>query len=221
MKICALFSIARCTAMLAAGLLVSSAIADDKKADKAGGKEAAAPDSAEMMKKMAEMGAPTAEHKLLASLAGEWEAEVKCNMTGFNNPGSKGNATCKMILGGRFLQEQFEGDMMGQKFRGMGVTGYDKTKKMFVGTWADDMGTAIFVTEGKADASGKVITMEGKMDDPMTGEKNKTMRAITRILSPDKHVFELHDVGLGAEGKMMEITYVRKGTASSPALSAK
>jgi hypothetical protein len=58
------------------------------------------------------------------------------------------------------------------------------------------------------------------MDDPMTGEKNKAMRVITRIVSADKHTFEMHDPSLGEKSKVMEITYVRKGTAS-PAVSAR
>lgn len=226
MKNNASFSILRAPArigacLLATTLLACPTLADDKKASPTANKDASAPDAAEMMKKYAEMAAPTAEHKLLASLAGEWEAEVKCHMTGYSNPGSKGTANSKMILGGRFLQEHFEGDMMGQKFKGISLTGYDKSKKMFVATWADDMGTAIFVSEGKADANGKVITMEGKMDDLMTGEKDKKVRTITKILGPDKHTFEMHDLSLGAESKVMEITYVRKGKASSTALSAK
>jgi predicted protein tyrosine phosphatase len=74
----------------------------------------------------------------------------------------------------------------------------------------DDMGTGIFSSEGTSDASGKVFTLNGKMDDPMTGEKAKSMRLVTRIVNPDKRVFEMHDVALGDKSKVMEITYTRK-----------
>jgi hypothetical protein len=55
----------------------------------------------------------------------------------------------------------------------------------------------------------------------MTGEKAKPMQLITRIISPDKHVFEMHDMAPGGKGKVMEITYLRKGSTPEAALTAK
>jgi hypothetical protein len=72
------------------------------------------------------------------------------------------------------------------------------------------MGTGMFSTEGTADAGGKVFTFEGKMDDPTTGQKDKPTKCIMRILSNDKHVFEVHDLTLGDKSKMAEMTYTRK-----------
>jgi len=166
-----------------------------------------------MMKKMEELAAPGPEHKLLASMAGQWDAEARCFMGGPEAPPtvSKGTAKSTMILGGRYLQEEFQGDMMGKKFTGLGLTGYDKFNKKFVNVWIDDMGTGFFTSEGTADESGKVLTFSGKMDDPMTGEKAKPMRLVTRIVSPDKRVFEMHDLAQGEKSKVMEITYTRKG----------
>jgi hypothetical protein len=117
-----------------------------------------------------------------------------------------------MILGGRFLKEEFTGDMMGKKFTGISLLGYDKFNQKFVNLWIDDMGTGMFTSEGTCDHANKVMTLHGKMDDPMTGEKGKPMKMVTRVISPDKQVFEMHDVGLGDKSKVMEITYVRSGT---------
>jgi len=208
---------------IALGLLTSTLnAADDKPAD-AKAKDAGTPDMAEMMKKMEELAAPGPEHQKLASLAGEWETEAQCYMAGPDAPPTVTKGTCKgkMILGGRFLQEEFEGDMMGKKFHGIGLMGYDKFNKKYINTWIDDMGTGIFASEGTCDASGKVLTLNGKMDDPMTGEKGKEMRLVTRIISPDKHTFEMHDVALGEKSKVMEITYVRKSGTSAGSLTAK
>ena len=123
-------------------------------------------------------------------------------------------------VGGRFLQEEFQGEMMGKKFNGLGLMGYDKFNKKYVNTWVDDMGTGIFVSEGLPDADGKVITHTGKMDEPMTGEKAKPVKMITRILSPDKNVFEMHDLSLGEKSKVMEITYTRKQAIEDGVLAA-
>jgi hypothetical protein len=208
---------------IALGLLTSSANALDEKAVDAKVKDAGAPDMAEMMKKMEALAAPGPEHQTLASLAGEWETEARCYMGGPDTPPTVTKGTCKggMILGGRFLQEEFEGDMMGKKFHGMGLTGYDKLNKKFINTWIDDMGTGVLVSEGTCDASGKVLTLNGKMDDPMTGQKDKQVRLVTKILSPDKHIFEMHDVALGEKSKVMEITYVRKEGTSAGSLTSK
>jgi len=196
-------------------LLSGPAFAADDKPAAAAAKPAdpaAAPDMADMMKKMEEISAPGPKHKLLSSLAGEWEAEVKSWMGGPDGEASVSKGTCKrtLVLGGRFLQEEFHGEMGGMKFNGMGLMGYDKFNKKYVNTWVDDMGTGIFISEGSADATGKVVTHTGKMDEPFSGEKAKPVKMITRILSPDKNVFEMHDLGLGEKSKVMEITYTRK-----------
>jgi hypothetical protein len=205
------------------GFLISPLYSDDEKPAEAKAKNAGTPDMAEMMKKMEELAAPGPEHKTLASLAGEWEAEARCYMAGPDSPPTvtKGVNKGSMILGGRFLQEEFDGDMMGKKFHGVGLTGYDKLNKKFISTWIDDMGTGILVSEGTCDASGKVLTLNGKMDDAMTGEKGKEVRLVTRIISPNKHIFEMHDVALGEKSKVMEITYVRKEGTSAGSLTSK
>ena len=59
------------------------------------------------------------------------------------------------------------------------------------------------------------------MDNPKAGEKATPMQVVTRIISPDKHVFETHDLGLGIKGKVMEITYVRKTGTSAGCLTSK
>ena len=60
------------------------------------------------------------------------------------------------------------------------------------------------------DADGKVFTFTGKLDDPMTGEKDKTVKYIVRLISPEKRVFEMHDPSLGQKSKTGEITYTKK-----------
>jgi hypothetical protein len=74
----------------------------------------------------------------------------------------------------------------------------------------DSLSTSIFKSEGSSDTEGKVFTYVGKMDEPMTGEKDKPTKAILRILSADKHVFEMHDLALGEKSKVLELTYTRK-----------
>ena len=44
----------------------------------------------------------------------------------------------------------------------------------------------------------------------MTGEKDMPVKQVLRIISPDKHVFEMHDPTISDNSKTMEITYTRK-----------
>jgi hypothetical protein len=202
----------RVAAMLAlAGLMTTSrGLAEDKPA--AGGAKAGEPNMEEMMKKQQEYSTPGAGHKVLDPLVGEWEVQARFWMAGPDGPAteSKGTAKTQWTLGGRYLQEDFSGEMMQQPFQGRGVTAYDNFKKKYISTWTDTMSTGIFISEGSADEGGKVLTFQGKMDEPATGQKDKPTKYIIRILSPDKHVMEMHDLTLGEKSKVFEMTYTRK-----------
>ncbi|MFC1572477.1 DUF1579 family protein [Candidatus Eisenbacteria bacterium] len=73
------------------------------------------------------------------------------------------------------------------------------------------MSTAVYTSAGNFDPSGKVLTMFGEMDEPMTGEVAKTSIYIVRVIDEHKHVFEIHDPVLG-EGHttVIETVYTRK-----------
>ena len=67
---------------IALGLLTSPLKATDENTADTKAKDAGTPDMAEMMKKMEALAAPGPEHQKIASLAGEWETEAQCYMTG-------------------------------------------------------------------------------------------------------------------------------------------
>jgi hypothetical protein len=156
------------------------------------------------------LGTPGAPHKVLASMAGSWNTKMKSWMEPDKPPmESTGTSEQKMILGGRYLQQDFTGDMMGSPFTGIGVTGYDNHTKKYVSTWIDSMGTAILFFEGTGSADGKTITQECRYDDPIKGPMK--WRSVTRIVNDNTHTFEMYGSDKsGKEEKMMEITYTRK-----------
>jgi len=171
------------------------------------------PSEEEMMKRWQESMMPGAEHKMFEECVGTWDAEVKIWMKGLGSEPavSKGTSENKMILGGRYLQQDFTGEMMGQPFVGTGFTGYDNFKKRYVGSWIDNMSTVLATMEGVADKNGKSVTMWGKMDDPMTGEKGKKIKYVTHFVDKDTQVFETYDVSAYGDKKpTMQITYKRK-----------
>ena len=161
----------------------------------------------EMYKKLATPGEP---HKLFASLEGSWTTQSKEWMEPGKPPTeATGSADMKMVLDGRFLQQEYNSTMMGQPYSGMGITAYDNLRKKYVSTWIDSMGTGIFVMEGTASADGKTITLKGQHAEPGGGQM--THRAIWKIVDNNTQIFDMYGKhGKGKEMKMMEITYTRK-----------
>ena len=194
-----------CSALVAAGALIAGlALASDKA-------EKLDPKMEEMMKKAEAVCTPGAAHKALEPLVGDWNAEVKTWMAPDAPPTlTKGTAKSTWTLQGRYVQQEFNGEFMGKPFRGIGFTGYDNVRQKYRSVWIDDMSTSMVTSEGDADTGGKVLTLEGDYACAMTGEKHKTTTEIVRIVSPDKHVFEMHDPTRGENSKTMEITYTRK-----------
>lgn len=191
-----------CTTLVVGTLVAGLALASEKKAD---------PKTEEMMKKMEAAGTPGAAHQALEPLIGNWNAEVKMWMAPDAPPTvTKATAKTTWAMNGRFVQQEFNGEFMGKPFRGLGFTGYDNTKKQYNSVWIDDMNTAMHTSEGQAEDGGKVITLEGNYDCPMTGEKGKASKEVVRIINRDKHIFEMHDPSKGDKSKTMEITYTRK-----------
>jgi len=191
-------------------VLAALAIGADEKAKKtmpAAGKM----DEKAMMEMMAKYSTPGAEHKKLESFVGTWDTTTRMWMEPKAPPQeSKGTAENKMTMGGRFLEQNYEGTFMNQPFTGKGYTGYDLYRKQYVGTWMDSMGTTIMNTTGTADASGKTMTFKGTMDDYMTGKKANLKEVVT-VVDDDHHTFEMW--WPGPDGKMfktLEIQYTRK-----------
>ena len=197
-----------CASLLSAGQVLSQE-------NKAKGKEDAKPaaDMQEMMKKWAEIATPGEGHKLLDQFVGKWDTVMRMWAEGPGKPPaeSKGASELKWIMDGRYLLEESSGQMMGMSYRAMTIQGYDNFKKKYVFSYIDNMGTAIYTGEGKFDMGNKVLSSYGRMDDPMTGEHDKTVKYVTRVLGKDKYVFEIYDeVGGPNEFKALEITYTRK-----------
>ncbi|MGZ3579469.1 MAG: DUF1579 domain-containing protein [Syntrophales bacterium] len=163
-----------------------------------------------MMDLYKKLGTPGAPHKLLSSMAGSWIAKVK-SWTEPNKPPMEwtGVVERKMLLDGRYLQEEFTGEMIGGTFNGIGVTGYDNNIKKYVSTWMDSMSTGILFFDGNASADGKTITQRSPYNDPVKGPSE--WRSVIRIVNDNTMVFEMYStVKGGKEEKMMEITYTRK-----------
>ncbi|MEM9597556.1 MAG: DUF1579 domain-containing protein [Acidobacteriota bacterium] len=173
-----------------------------------GSQTAPAIDQAAMMAALQKAMTPGEHHAFLKAMEGKWNLATKAWMAPGQPPmESKGTATKTMIHGGRYLQEQVNGEMMGIPFTGEGLTGFDNTGARFVGTWIDSMTTSILMFEGQRD--GDVITLTGTSKDPMSGQMMK-VRTVTRRVDDDHHEFEFYMTAPGGpEMKWMEVQYTR------------
>lgn len=184
-------------------LMTSVAFAKDKKA-------AQHSDPRAMMELYTKLAMPGEPHKLFASLAGSWTTQTKEWMEPGKPPvESTGSAEMKMLLDGRFLQQEFTGDMMGKPYSGIGISAYDNIRKRYVSTWIDTMSTGIFIMEGTGSVDGKTITLKGQHAEP--GGGNMTHRAVWKIVDSNNQTFDMYGAHHGGkEMKMMEIIYTRK-----------
>jgi len=157
------------------------------------------------------LGTPGAPHQLLGGMAGSWATKTKAWMDPTQPPmESAGSAEQAMILGGRFLRQEFTGDMMGGVYNGIGFTGYSNHSKKYVSTWMDSSSTDIMYFEGTGSADGKTITLEtGYYEDPFRGQMK--WRSVTKVVDDRTWMFELYGVDKkGKAERMIEITYTRK-----------
>jgi hypothetical protein len=156
-------------------------------------------------------GPPGPEHQLLEPLVGSWQAKVKMWFDPNEAPDvSDGSLVRKSILGGRFIQEDYEGKMHDRPFQGIGTIGFDRAKKKFVVSWIDSVSTAIHISQGTYDEPTKTWTFKHEDTCPITGKPVK-MRDTLRIVSADEQKMEMfRQLGDDKEVKMMEIALTRK-----------
>jgi hypothetical protein len=166
--------------------------------------------------KMAEMMAsmtPGEHHAHLAKFAGDWDVKSKMWMEEGAPPmESTAVVTAKMEMGGRFLYIHYNGDMMGQPFKGVSMMGYNNNSKQHESVWVDNMSTGIWYSTGSCSADGKTYTLSGIFTEP-DGTK-KTTREVTSWTGADTYTMEFYETPGekgGKERKMMELAYTRKG----------
>ena len=173
-------------------------------------KKSAEPDMQAMMETYKKLATPGEPHKQLASLAGSWTTKTKSWMEPGKPPmETTGACEYKMLLDGRYVQQDCTGEMMGQPFTGIGTHGYDNFTKKYMTLWMDSMGTRMFSMEGTGTPDGKTVTLRGNHPDPFEGVMKH--RAVWKFPDANTQIFEMYGAHKQhKEMKMMEIVYTRK-----------
>jgi hypothetical protein len=165
-----------------------------------------------MMEVMQKYGTPGKQHEMLKKYVGEWDVELKSFPPGGQPVMGKGTEKNALIFDGRYVECSFDGAMMGMKFLGFEVIGYDLLKNKYVTFWIDNMGTGFLTTTGTLDAVGKILTETGEYPDPMTdGKTMQKVKNVTTFMDDGKFKFEMFMVGKdGKETKSIEFVATRK-----------
>ena len=173
---------------------------------------APAPPSSAEMDAWLKAAAPNENHAVLAKMAGSFKVESRF----FAGPDAEphvsyGTAEQAMVFGGRYLRQDFTGDMGGQPFQGTGFIGYDNLRKRYFSYWLDSGSTMPLQHEGTCDNKACTsITLRGEYTDPLTGKKKKS-RTITETTDDARVIFTMFDEDKkGKEFRSLELIYTRR-----------
>lgn len=154
---------------------------------------------------------PGNEHQMLSKSVGNWEAAIS-----FYTPDGKVMSTSpgikvetKMVLGDRYQQSTYKGEMDGMPFEGMNTMAYDNSRKIYISTWIDNMGTGLMYAEGNFNESKKTMVLKGLGTDVVSG-KQIQFREVFTIVDDNNQLMEMYDTKDGKETKTMSIKLTKK-----------
>lgn len=168
-------------------------------------------DSTAMAKAWDDYMKPGNEHQMLSKSVGNWEAAISFYTPdgdlASTSPGI--TAETKMVLGNRYQQSTYKGEMNGMAFEGMNTVAFDNAKKVFISTWIDNMGTGLMYAEGTFNEARKTMIFKGTATDPASG-KQTPFREVFTMVDDNNQLMEMYDTKDGKEVKTMSIKLTRK-----------
>ncbi len=168
------------------------------------------PDEQAMMAAWQKTMTPGEAHARLGQLVGSWDTKLTFVMdSGSPAEVSEGRTENRLVLGGRYLEQRFEGTSMGMPFEGIGYTGYDNVRKTYTGTWMDNFSTTIMSVTGRGRPTDTKMESESVTLDPF-GEQVR-FDCKLEVQDSDHHTYEMWTKGSnGRRFRTMLIEYARK-----------
>lgn len=146
-----------------------------------------------------EFPTPTKEHQWLKQFVGKWESQSEGSM-GPGQPVMKCKGTLEgRMLGGFWLVNELQGDVMGTPMTSIQTIGYDPAAKKYVGTWVDSMMNHLWNYQGSVDATGKILTLDAMGPNFMAEGKLTKFRDAYEFKSAD-HVIATSSM-MGEDGQ--------------------
>lgn len=154
--------------------------------------------------------APSDGHKPLDAFVGTWDAHVTFWMPDAPPCESDGVMVNAWILGGRYLEQRYRGEIFGAQFEGRGYFGFNNATKKYEGFWIDTACTNMSNEVGDYDPPTRTFTMDAPFINPADGSSG-SKRTLIKVISADEHTMDTFAPGPdGKLSKMMAIHYKRK-----------
>lgn len=148
---------------------------------------------------------PGKPHEVLAGTVGEWGLTIRVWSTPEGEATeTKGAATGRWILGERFVETTYQGEVMGRPFEALKIEGYEKVTQEYVSTWRDSLGTYTLVFTGTCGDDCRERTMIASFQDPIS-KQELHIKGLTTLTGDDSYTYESYIVMPdGSEFKNME-----------------
>ncbi len=164
----------------------------------------------EAMQTFQRISSPGENHAILKELAGSWKAKSSFWISPEARPeNSTAYVNRRMILGGRFLQEEYNDLSMDKPFKGVGMIGYDNATNEFNYSWFDTMSTGTTNSKGTYNKTNNALMFTGENFCPFTNEKFTYESKLTMI---DSNTNKYEMFKEGPDGKMfkaLEVFYTK------------
>lgn len=159
---------------------------------------------------------PGEMHAHLTQNVGAWHGTGKMWMTPGSEPVAvEHKATFTVVMDGRFVQGEFEGDMGGMPFHGMGLYGYDNVAQRFEATMIGTCSTGTMRGTGELSSDGKTLTWNYEYHCPMTGGPT-TMREVEKRVGKDTILYETYAINPETGNEFLMATFEFKRQKGSP-----
>ncbi len=167
-------------------------------------------DTATINKAWANYSKAGANHKMLDSLTGSWEEELKFYMDGSDTAQTvKMAASISPVLNGLYQQTLHRGKIMDMPYEGRAVLGFNKASNKFEYTWLDNFSSGMMFLTGAMDSLGNKINLSGSMADPVTGKEIGIRQTIEILNNKQQHI-KIYDTKNNIERLTMEIIMHKK-----------
>lgn len=141
---------------------------------------------------------PTAQHKWLQKLVGEWTYESEMPTEPGKPPLRCSGKESVRTLGGLWVLAEGRGEMPGGDEGRMLLTlGYDPAKKRFVGSWVGSMMANLWVYDGVL--KGNTLTLSTVGPDFTGKKKSARYRDTIKVLGRDRRVLMSSMPGKGGK----------------------
>jgi len=159
---------------------------------------------------LADLTIPGTPHELLEGTVGKFNLTIRVWSAPDTEPTeTTGTAEGQWILGKRFVETRYEGEVMGRPFEALKIEGFERATDEYVTTWRDNLGTYTMIFRGRCGTTCETRTMTGEFMDPISKQKLQ-VRGVTTLQEEGGYTYESTIVTpTGVSFKNMELVAER------------